>query len=284
MKIKVLAISHLFPNAEAREYGVFVFNRLQAVNRLCHVKVISPVQWFPFMGWMGRGFGSRLAIREKWRGIDVQRPRFPVIPRYLKILDAFSFLASAFPAALRLRNRESFDYDIVDVHWTYPDLLTGFVLARLLKKKLIVTIRGREALYLGELTLRRKLLEYLLRQADFVITLSAELQDLVVDLGVPPEKVRVILNGVDIDQFRYRDQETCRRNLGLAQEGKIMVSVGSLIERKGHHELIRIMSELTRLHPVALYIIGGINPEGDFSPALRRMIQELGLNNVHMID
>lgn len=284
MKIKVLAISHLFPNAAAPEYGVFVFNRLQAISRLCQVRVISPLQWFPFMAVLGRGFGSNLAAREEWGGLDVQRPRFAVIPRYFKILDAFSCLASAIPAVWRLRTRERFDFDIVDVHWTYPDLLAGFVLSRLFNKKFIVTIRGCEALYPGELSLRRRLLETLLRRADFVVTLSAELQGLVVALGVAPERVQVILNGVNSTRFQYQDQARCREQLGLPAEGKILLSVGSLIERKGHHELIRIMPELTRQHPVSLYIIGGVNPEGDFSPELRRMIQEFGLNNVHLVD
>lgn len=284
MTIKILAISHLFPNAKAQEYGVFVFNRLQAVHRQCQVKVISPLQWFPFMGVLGRGFGGGLARRETWGGLDVLRPRFAVIPRYFKVLDALSLMVSVLPVALRLRQRERFDFDLVDVHWTYPDLLAGFVLAKWFKKKFIVTIRGREALYPGESTLRRRLLESLLRRADFVVTLSAELRDLVVDLGVPAARVRVILNGVNCERFQYQDQASCRQRLGLPQEGKILLSVGSLIERKGHHELIRILPELMRSHPVRLYIVGGVNPEGDFSPALHRMIRELGLDNVELVD
>lgn len=284
MTIKILAISHLFPNSRAREYGVFVLNRLLAVNRQCQVKVIAPLQWFPFMGALGRGFGGKLASRETWEGLDVLRPRFAVIPRYFKVLDALSLMVSVLLVSVRLRKRERFDFDLVDVHWTYPDLLAGYVLAKWFKKKFIVTIRGREALYPGEVTLRRKLLEVLLRRADFVVTLSGELQDLVVGLGVPTDRVQVILNGVNCDRFQYQDQASCRLRLGLPQDGKILLSVGSLIERKGHHELIRILPELMRSHPVSLYIVGGVNPEGDYSPVLHRLIRELGLDNVKMVD
>jgi glycosyltransferase involved in cell wall biosynthesis len=60
--------------------------------------------------------------------------------------------------------------------------------------------------------------------------------------------------------------------------------VGRFTKAKGHHELIRIMPGLSGDSEVDLYIVGGVNPERDFSQVLRERIAELGLDNVHLIE
>jgi teichuronic acid biosynthesis glycosyltransferase TuaC len=60
---------------------------------------------------------------------------------------------------------------------------------------------------------------------------------------VPDEKVRVLRNGVDLKLFSPpRDREAARRRFGLT--GPTMVSVGALIERKGHHITIGALPNL----------------------------------------
>jgi len=115
--------------------------------------------------------------------------------------------------------------------------------------------------------------------------LSDELREKVIALGVAREKSRVILNGVDTTRFHYLDRDACRQKLGLPAASRILISVGRLTRKKGHHELIRIMPELLRTGPTHLYLIGGVNREEDYGSVLREMISELGLQaNVHFID
>jgi glycosyltransferase involved in cell wall biosynthesis len=186
--------------------------------------------------------------------------------------------------AEKLRQEHVLEFDLVDVHWTYPDIVAGYLLARKAGKKFSVTVRGHEALYQEERTLRRWLVAHFLRKADMVVTLSAELRDRVVALGVDPNKARVVLNGVDLASFHPLDRVACRRQLGLPMEKKILLSVGRLTQGKGHQELVRIMPEISKTMDAELYIIGGMNPEEDFGQVLRTMISELALNNVHLVD
>lgn len=279
----ILALSCLFPNRAQPNYGIFVLNRLRAVNESCNVKVIAPIPWFPLVSRLRHGSRTSLIPRDDVVGqISVYYPRFASIPRFFKWFDALSYFRTVRPLVARLR--EFFEFDLVDVHWTYPDIFAGSLLARRYGKKVIVTVRGKEALYPGESTLRRRILIHFLRKADFVITLSAELSDLVLELGVDPQRTAVVLNGVDLSSFGARDRQACRQRLGLPAQKKIMVSVGSLIERKGHHHLVRIMPNLSRTDDVELYVIGaGGGAEGDFSRTLRDMIAERGLTNVHLV-
>jgi teichuronic acid biosynthesis glycosyltransferase TuaC len=52
------------------------------------------------------------------------------------------------------------------------------------------------------------------------------------------ERLHLIANGVDTDQFRPQSREACRRALGLALDDRIVLFVGGLIERKGPHRVL----------------------------------------------
>ena len=278
-------LSYLFPNRAQPGYGIFVLNRLKAVQKHCNIKVIAPVQWYPLIRWIrGTLWGQAIPRRDEIDGLDVSHPRFLVIPRYLKWIDGISYWWSVRGVLKKMRGNPGYDYDLVDVHWTYPDIVAGYLLARKSGKRFIVTVRGHEALYEDERSIRRWLVAYLLRRADFVIALSAELRAKVVALGVRQERTRVVLNGVDLSRFHPMDQDACRKQLGLPTGRRILLSVGRVTAGKGHQDLIRMMPELSRTDDVELYIIGGVNPEDDFTDALRRMIEDLRLTNVHLLD
>lgn len=285
MRINVLALSYLFPNRAQPGYGIFVLSRLKAVRAVCNIKVVAPVQWYPFMRLLRGSLSSaEVPHEESIDGLDVVHPRFAVIPRYMKWFDALSFWWSARRAVARLRRRAAFDFDLVDVHWTYPDIVAAYFIARVAHKKFIVTIRGHEALYDTERTIRRWLVAHYLRRADGVVALSEELRDKVVKLGVDPAKAHVILNGVETTRFHHIEQSAARRQLGLPEHGKLLLSVGRLTAGKGHQDLIRALPGLAAEHDVKLCIIGGINPEADYRPTLLKLIEELGLKNVELMD
>jgi teichuronic acid biosynthesis glycosyltransferase TuaC len=284
-RIKILAISYLFPNNSQPAYGIFVLNRLRALQQACDIRVISPIQWYPWIHKVRGGlWGSGIPLHDRIRGVEVHHPRFATIPRFLKWIDAITYLWAVRSVVKKLERCESFDFDLIDLHWTYPDIAAGYYLARKYRKKFIVTVRGHEALYLNEHTLRERMLAHLLRKADFVITLSEELRGLVIALGVHPERTRVVLNGVDLSRFRPAERASSRQSLGLPTNKKIIISVGRLTEGKGHDELVQMMPGLSKTQDVELYIIGGVNPESDFSSVIRSLISKLALKNVHLVD
>lgn len=284
-RLKVLALSYLFPNQAQLSYGVFVLNRLKAVSSHCDIRVVAPVQWYPLIQKIrGDLWGGEIPRRESIDGVEVHHPRFAVIPKFLKWLDALSYFISARSVTYRLWKEDGFEFDVIDVHWTYPDIVAGWLLARRYGKKFIVTIRGHEALYDREFSLRRLMVRHFLRRAHHVVALSEELREKVIRLGVAADSTSVVLNGVDLAYFECRDTGESRKQLGLSREKRILLSVGRLTAGKGHDVLVRMMSELSKVHDVELYIIGGVNPEDDFGHVLRNMIDAQGLTNVHLVD
>ncbi|MBI4878944.1 MAG: glycosyltransferase [Planctomycetes bacterium] len=83
----------------------------------------------------------------------------------------------------------------------------------------------------------------------------------------------VLRNGVDAERFRPLPMAECRRSLGLPQGGRVLVSVGFLVPRKGHSLLLRALA----LIPAAerpFTVIAGDGPE---EGALRSLAADLGL-------
>ena len=200
--MKILALSYLYPNSQYPHYGIFVHNRLKAVSRYHEVKVINPIPWFPGCGRLSRYRNyNAIPAHEIIDGLEVFHPRFPIIPRFCKSLDALTYRAAVMPLAARLR--QTYPFDLIDLHWTYPDLPTGTALKKKYGKKMVVTLRGKEAFHRGEGPIREALIRSHLLQADGVISLSRELQDMAVEVGVDSGRCHVIRNGVDTSKFYY---------------------------------------------------------------------------------
>ena len=147
-----------------------------------------------------------------------------------------------------------------------------------------VTLRGNETMH-AEHPRRRKLMAWSLRKASRVIAVSERLRRFALQLGVESERAKTIVNGIDPTLFYPRDRARCRREHGLPAEARIVLSAGSLIERKGHHHVARAVAALRRLGVDAhLVIAGGAGREGRYEGELRRLIAELDLaERVHLL-
>jgi glycosyltransferase involved in cell wall biosynthesis len=171
--------------------------------------------------------------------------------------------------ARRLHREKRFD--CIDAHFVYPD---GFAAVRLGKKlgmPVFVSARGTDINLYPSFHLIRPMLRWTLTHAAGVIAVSADLKSKMMALGIPEANIRVIPNGVDTERFQPLDRKSARRQLGLAEEGPIAVSVGSLIESKGHHLLIAAVRKLTERFPeVRLYVIG----DGVFRTKLEQLVRE----------
>lgn len=284
-RIGVLALSFLYPNQSDPDYGVFVRNRLRALHRLCDVTVIAPIQWYPVVSFfMELNAKSKVPFHTATDGFSVYHPRFATIPRFLKFVEAITFWFAVHRTLHLIPRERALELDVVEVHWTYPDVVAGYFVARARHKKFLVTIRGHEAFYAKEWSVRRLLVAFFLRRADFVIALSEDLQREVVRLGVDWRKTAVVLNGVDSDTFSPLDTMESRKQLGLSLSRRVIVSVGRVTEGKGHQHLVRMMAMLEKDLNADLYIIGGTNAEDDFTSVLRKLISDYGLQSVHLVE
>jgi glycosyltransferase involved in cell wall biosynthesis len=90
-------------------------------------------------------------------------------------------------------------------------------------------------------------------------------------LGVPRERVTVIPNAVDPERYREcrpEELERTRAALGLPRDAEILLSVGRLVQSKGHMESIAAMRRVLKTRPNAHLLIAGSGPqEGELRAA-----------------
>lgn len=269
--IRLLTFSTLYPNAANASHGVFVENRLRhliADGRVTS-RVVAPVPWAPAGLPLPEDYAQAAAAprTEVRHGITVDHPRYLVVPK-IGMNWTPSSLLRAGRKAVRDLARQGYDFDVIDAHYFYPDGVAAARLAAELGKPLTITARGTDISLIPEFPAPRRMIVEAAAQADGIITVCAALKDGLVKLGAAPDKIRVLRNGVDLVTFRRGDRAAARAALGL--DRPTLLSVGHLIERKGHDLIIRAMLEL----PEMVLLIAGEGPEGD---VLRALARDLGV-------
>jgi len=96
---------------------------------------------------------------------------------------------------------------------------------------------------------------------------------------MPPDAVRVLYNGILLDQVPKADPDWVRElrgRRGIGPEQKVIGIVGRLESHKGHRDAFMAMPEVLAVHPGArLWIVG----DGAFEAELRSRVAELGLKD-----
>ena len=280
-KLNILAISYLFPNISQPNHGIFVLNRLNALSQYANIKVINPIPWSPIHRYIGKYKALKsVPFHTKQGNLDIYHPRFLSIPKMLKVIEPHSYLYAV--NRVLANELKTYSFDLVDLHWTFPDLPVGVALAHKYNTPVILTLRGLEALHQGDLGPRKSIVQANLTKVDHIIALSNELEEASISLGAVPSKHTLIRNGVNTTDFYYKPLDACRNQLNLDPNEKIIVMVGSLIRRKGFDVVIRALSALkkgndTVAQSIKLYIIGSEGPEGDFRQHLFQLIEETGI-------
>jgi glycosyltransferase involved in cell wall biosynthesis len=265
----VVVLSSVFPNRARPTYGVFVRERVRHVAAYADTIVVAPVPWFPLNRWIrGREY-IETPLTERHGGLTVYHPRYLCIPGVGKCLDGALYFVSLLPFLAWLSGRQPFD--IIDAHFTYPDGVGAMLLGKVLRRPVIVTVRGRHDVRHAGYVLRRLQIRAALRAASGVIAVSGSLQRFAAALDVASDKLRVIRNGVDRSRFFPSGQAAARKRLGLPENRTLLLSVGGLVEGKGHHRIVEALPALVARQPDLLYVILG---SGSLDGRYRRALEE----------
>jgi glycosyltransferase involved in cell wall biosynthesis len=270
--MRILTFTTLYPSAARPTFGLFVENRLRhlVASREVETRVVAPVPWFPFKGERFGVYGAyaRTPAHEVRHGIEVEHPRFPVVPKLGMRLTPRSLAHFARPAIERLI-RDGYDFDLIDAHYFFPDGVAAAMLSRMFNKPLVITARGTDLNVFPDYPAARRQIEWAADVADGLITVNRALAKKLQSLGAGPDKIRVLSNGVDLDLFRPLDRTEARGRIG-AGDGPLLLSVGNLVQLKGHDITIRALSLLEN----ASLMIAGSGPE---EARLRELARDLGV-------
>lgn len=271
--IRTLLFSTLYPSSARPTFGVFVETRLRELRKTGEVeaRVVAPVPWFPsrdprFGEWAAMAATPGAEVRD---GVQVQYPRYLLPPKVGMTVAPLTLALGARPTIARLL-REGFDFHLIDAHYYYPDGVAAALLGRWFRKPFVVTARGTDINLIPRYAIPRRMIRWTAGRAFASIGVCRALVDELAALGADAAKLHTMRNGVDLERFRPLPRAQCRAALGLPAEARILLSVGHLIERKGHHLAVEAMTDLPGFH---LVVVG----EGEERGRLEGLIASLGL-------
>jgi len=274
--LRILLFSSLFPSSQRPIHGIFVETRLRELLKTGQVqaKVVAPVPWFPFKGRCFGEYGLFAATPkfEHRNGLEVYHPRYLLPPKVGMNLAPYTMAMGAM-AMVRQLQQDGFDFDLIDAHYYYPDGVAAGILARRLGKPFVVTARGTDLNLIPQYAFARNLILQTAAQANASIGVCQALMDTLRNLGADPSKLHTLRNGVDLQRFVPEPRKAARQNLNLPIDAKLLLSVGHLIERKGHHIAIDALPLLPT--NVRLLIAG----DGPDRAALQTQAEKLGVTN-----
>ena len=204
----------------------------------------------------------------------------------------FAMLVPAFIELVRRRR----DYDILWVVKFSLLGIAGIAAARLLGKGSVLVpecdgeMSGDHFFYLNSSRVCRtrlfkwvfgagmSLRNWLLRQADYFVPISTEIEQEFLESGVPVHKIRPIPNGIDTDRFSPISDAArvlLRQRLSLPTETLLVCYCGRLVQGKGVEHLLLAWERLLRSPPRKhLVIVGsGENWFGGHEDTLRSFVQ-----------
>jgi teichuronic acid biosynthesis glycosyltransferase TuaC len=280
---KVLLFSSLYPSSARPNHGVFVETRLREwlASSGMQAKVVAPVPWFfsKHPRWGAWSAPLQTPLREQHHGVDVMHPRYLLLPKVGMSVAAVLMALSLWPTLRKLR-AEGFEFDLIDAHYFYPDGVAAAMLAWWFNKPLVITARGSDINLISTYWAPRRLMQWAARRAGALVGVSQALVDRMRTLGMPAQRLHMLRNGVDLKRFHPMQPEAARRL--LQQKGDpLLLSVGNLVEWKGHHLCIEALAEIRKTKAQARLLILGEGPE---RAPLQAQIAALGLqDHVHLM-
>jgi teichuronic acid biosynthesis glycosyltransferase TuaC len=273
--MRVLVFTNLYPNSVQTRHGIFVENRILHLKQRhpeIEIKVVAPVPWFPFKSVTFGQYGKLAAVpkMETRSGITVYHPRYPVIPKVGMNVAPFLMGLFILPV-LKKMIKNGLDFDLIDSHFFYPDGAVAVWLGKKLNKPVTVTARGSDIHLYPSFGFPNKVIKWALRECQQAIAVCKALADEMLILEPASKHIDVCRNGVDLQKFvPATNREALRAELNI--DGFTLLSVGNLIELKGHHLII---DALLKLEQVNLIIIG----DGPWLSKLHKQVELQGLQS-----
>lgn len=255
--LNILTLSTLFPHAASPNFGIFVERQTAelAGRPEANVTVLNPIGIPPppLRALAPYRALTMLPDHEIWRGLNVHRPRFPLIPKFGGARNPERMANALLPLIEKLHGENPFD--LIDAEFFYPDGPAAMRLSAALNIPFTIKARGADIHHWGR---DPKCLRQILsaaEKASGLLAVSRALKQDMEELGMDGAKVTVHYTGLDHDKFKPVDRVAAKRKLNIA--GPLFICVGALIKRKNQALVIEAMASL----PNATLMLAGTGEE-----------------------
>ncbi|MDA8326969.1 MAG: glycosyltransferase family 4 protein [Nitrospiraceae bacterium] len=264
--MKVLIISHMYPNRSNPNSGIFIHSQARHLQRSgCGVRVVAPVPFAPRALWFKtkwKNYGQ-LPSSDLLDGIPVYYPRYLNLPgRWFHGLSCYSIYESTrrfLDTVVR-----DFKPDIIHAHTATPGGHPGLRLAVKHRLPFICSLRGSDInIYPYRDRLTMALTREVILGADKILSVSGVLKSLAEDICPVNGKIDVVYNGCDSELFSPDAgfRTILRERLGIGKENRVLMFAGTINASKGVFELLEAFFELSGQYPDLHQVFAGEGPE-----------------------
>ncbi len=215
-------------------------------ERMGDIEVLRPRYWWPEKWEM---------LRKEGGGLPITLQRHPYV--FAQVVPFALVHALAIAQCAR-------DCDIIHAHWTLSAACA--CLGRAIHgRPVLATLQGSDVFRVGKHPLGAWLTRQILLRCDGITALTRALVSSVAEMGLRPDPILVIPNGVDTRSFAPVPAEL---------RDDTVLFVGSLIERKGPKYLLAAMKRVLAVLPSYQLVVVGEGPQHEM---LRNLAESLDI-------
>jgi phosphatidylinositol alpha-1,6-mannosyltransferase len=186
---------------------------------------------------------------------------------FLVLRRPFSFLLRSLPEVFRIMELRETDY-IICGHFTLIPI--GLFLRRVLGIPIGTIIHGKELFFIGMFnSIKRMFGKFLISKSDLLFMSNTFVKEKLLEMGFKEDRVVKIPFGVNLGKRLVTSKKQRENNK------KNILTVGRLVERKGHDVVIKALPLVLKKFPNVKYIIVG---EGPMERGLKDLVESMVLN------
>jgi glycosyltransferase involved in cell wall biosynthesis len=261
--LKVAVVTRYFPSSAEPWQGRSAYQTLRVLAQKVDVRVFFPNAKYPsFLKPRSRIYDN-LDPSYSPPDLNVGYYNYPALPLVSRPWNG------SMAARCLLPHVRGFAPDLIFSIFLYPDGYAALKIGAALSVPVVAMGIGSDIHSIGD-RLSALHTRTVLREVDFLVTVSDDLRQKAVTMGARPEKTRAIVNGCDLSIFRVMDRCEARQELHVDQASEAIVYIGRMDTRKGLRELVAAAAALHPARPkLHVYLIGEGPDKGVVESAIR---------------
>jgi teichuronic acid biosynthesis glycosyltransferase TuaC len=248
--LKIAVVTRNFPSSAEPWQGRSVYQTLRVLAREADVRVFYPNASYPSWLRPRSRIYDKLDTSYSPPDMKVNYYDFLALPLISRPMNGWSVARVLRPPI------SNFAPDIIFSFFLYPEGYAALKIGKPLGVPVVARSMGSDINRIGD-PISALHTRTVLREADFLVTVSDDLRRKAMAMGATQERIRTIVNGCDQSIFHVRDRLPARQVLQIDSASEVVVYVGRMDLRKGLRELIEAA---TAIHPqrpdLHVYLVG----------------------------
>ena len=248
--MKIAVVTRYFPSSAEPWQGRSAYQTLRVIARQADVQVFYPNARYPSLLRPHSRIYDKLDT--SWSPADVKASyyNFPTLPLVSRPMNGWMAARALLPHV------RAFNPDIIFSCFLYPDGYAALRIGQALSVPTVAMSIGSDINNIGD-PLSARLTRSVLRESDFLVTVSGDLRNKAITMGASREKSRPVINGCDLSVFHVKDRQEARGKLRIDPDVEAVVYIGRMDVRKGLRELVDAAARLHSARPkLEVYLVG----------------------------